>query len=294
MKLIHACLFAALAAAAAAGGAQSFASSTPSAAALPPAAPLAEMPAMEQPAAESAAGAAITGEVLEVIQVPNYSYLRVGAKGQDGSWVAVPTSDLGVGDAARVGDAMQMTNFTSTALKRTFPVIYFGTLEGGRPAHGMIPGADAHGASPHGMTGDPAAAGASPHGTTADPTSPSAAPHAPLGPVDVKRVDRAAGPTGKTVAEVVAQRATLAGKTVRVHATVVKATAGVLGRTYLHLRDGSGDATAGTHDLAATTEATPAVGDIVVIEGLVAIDRDIGSGYKFPTIVEDAKILPAK
>jgi hypothetical protein len=36
------------------------------------------------------------------------------------------------------------------------------------------------------------------------------------------------------------------------------------------------------------------VGDIVVIEGVVAIDRDIGSGYKFPTIVEDAKILPAK
>lgn len=292
MKLIHACLFAALAAAAAAGGAQSFASSTPSAAALPPAAPVAEMPAMDHEAPESAAGAAITGEVLEVIQVPNYSYLRVGAKGQDGSWVAVPTSDLGVGDAARVGDAMKMTEFTSTALKRTFPVIYFGTLEGARPAHGMIPGADSHGASPHGAV-DPGAAGPSLHGMTADPSA-SGAPHAPLGPVDVKHVDRATGPTGKTVAEVVAQRATLAGKTVRVHATVVKATPGVLGHTYLHLRDGSGDAASGTHDIAATTEATPAVGDIVVIEGVVAIDRDIGSGYKFPTIVEDAKILPAK
>ena len=38
-------------------------------------------------------------------------------------------------------------------------------------------------------------------------------------------------------------------------------------------------------------EATPAVGDVIIIEGVVAIDRDIGAGYKFPTIVEDARIL---
>jgi hypothetical protein len=71
----------------------------------------------------------------------------------------------------------------------------------------------------------------------------------------------------------------------------VKATPGVLGHTYLHLRDGSGDAAAGTHDVAATTDATPAVGDTVVLEGVVAVDRDIGAGYKFPVIVENATIL---
>ena len=259
-------LCAALAAGAAVGGAQSLAGSPPSVTLTTPSPPLAahaaEVPAPDRPAAEEpSAAAAIDGEVLEAIQVPNYSYLRLGEKGTAGTWVAVPTASLGVGDPARVRDAMKMTGFASTVLKRTFPVIYFGTLEGGRPAHGMIPGLDAH----------------------APPAVPGAAP--------VQHVDRAQGPTGKTVAELIAQRTQLAGKTVRIRATVVKSTPGILGRTYLHLRDGSGDATAGTHDVAATTEATPAVGEIIVVEGVVAIDRDLGSGYKFPTIVENARIL---
>ena len=60
--------------------------------------------------------------------------------------------------------------------------------------------------------------------------------------------------------------------------------------TYLHVRDGSGDPAAGTHDLVVTTEATPAVGDTILVEGVVAIDRDIGAGYTFATLVEDARI----
>jgi hypothetical protein len=138
------------------------------------------------------------------------------------------------------------------------------------------------------------AAGTPPHaGAETTPAACTRDAHAPLGPVAVARVDRAAGPSGKTVAEVIAQRAALAGKTVRIHATVVKSTPGVLGRTYLHLRDGSGDAATGTHDVAVTTEAAPAAGETIVVEGVVAIDRDIGAGYKFPTIVEDAKVLTA-
>lgn len=226
---------------------------------------------------EPSAASAIEGEVLEVLQVPSYTYLRLGEKGTAGTWIAVPTASVEVGARVGIRDGMKMTGFTSTALKRTFPVIYFGTLEGGHP---VKMGAD--------LPVDP-------HAGVADPSESSAmsAAHVPLGPVAVKPVDRAAGPSGKTVAEVVAQRTALAGKKVRIHATVVKATPGVLGRTYLHLRDGSGDAAAGNHDVAVTTDATPAVGDVVLIEGVVAIDRDIGAGYKFPTIVEDAKILSA-
>jgi hypothetical protein len=270
-------LIAALAAGAGIGGVQSLTGSKPSPAAeAEPLAALAdEAPAQDPgaPADEPGAATAIDGEVLEVLQVPQYTYLRLGEKGAAGTWIAVPTASLEVGARARIRDGMKMTGFTSTALKRTFPVIYFGTLvESGRPETAV---------DPHAGAVDPSASGA------------MSAAHAPLGPVAVKPVDRAAGPNGKTVAEVVAQRSALAGKTVRIHATVVKATPGVLGRTYLHLRDGSGDAAAGNHDVAATTEATPAVGDVVLIEGVVAIDRDIGAGYKFPTIVEDARILSA-
>ena len=96
---------------------------------------------------------------------------------------------------------------------------------------------------------------------------------------------------GRTVAEVLGERVTLAGKTIRVQATVMKVTTGVLGRTYLHVRDGSGDATKGTHDLTVTTAATPAVGQVITIEGVVALDREVGAGYSFPTLIENARVL---
>jgi hypothetical protein len=292
-------LFAAVAAGAAIGGARSLAGTpapTPAAEPAQLAAVAAETPAQAPDGDESAN---IQGEVLEAIDVPNYSYLRVGAKGTEGNWVAVPTAPLKVGDRVKLAGAMKMTGFTSTALKRSFPVIYFGTLDD-KPLHaqgGVDPSKrnpHANGADPH-ATGaaDPHANGADPHAAPADPQDQMKAAHgqAQGGAVEVKPVERAKGPEGRTVAEVIGQRTKLAGKTVRIHGTVVKANAGILGKTYLHLRDGSGDAAAGTNDITVTTTATPAVGDVVTVEGAVVLDRDIGSGYKFPTLVDDAKVL---
>jgi hypothetical protein len=273
-------LLAALVAGAAAAGARAVPASPATAPAdAPPLATNAAAPPPGLPVADAPSdGAGVEGEVLEAIQVPTYSYLRVGERGTEGTWVAVPTTTIGVGAHARVANGTKMTGFTSAKLGRTFPVIYFGTLSEAGEAPSR---ADPHSplvANPHGV---------SPHGSQADMSSA----HTPLGPVEVPRVARATGPNGKTVAEVVTQRAQLAGKTVRVHATVVKSTPGVLGHTYLHLRDGTGETGAGTHDVAVTTDAAPAVGATVVVEGVVAIDRDIGAGYKFPTIVENATVV---
>jgi hypothetical protein len=275
---------------AAIGGATSFAGSSPSAspttaAAATPMDPRAE-PAEPTEAVESDLGSVIEGDVLELINVPNYSYLRLGAKGAngtEGTWAAVSTASVKVGDHARVSGATKMPGFTSTTLKRTFATIYFGTLDAGGGARGVGP-ADGHhvagAVDPFNAPADPHAGGADPHqGMSGSAT------------IEVKKVDRASGPNGKTVAEVLGQRVALAGKTIRVQATVVKSTTGVLGRTYLHVRDGSGDATAGTHDLTVTTTATPAVGAVITLEGVVALDRAIGAGYTFPTLIEDAKVL---
>ena len=277
-------LVGAVAIAAAVGGVRSFAGSTP---ASPPQAPIAASPepgaAQAMEAADAPPSGGLAGEVLEVIDVPNYSYVRIGAKGTEGSWAAVPTAKLTVGATVRVANAMKMTDFKSTALNRTFPVIYFGTLDSGAAGHGMAPAA---GNNPH--AGEHAN-GADPHAGTAGGADPRA--KASASPVEVKAVPRAAGPNGKTVAEVNAQRTLLVGKTVRIQGTVVKSTGGIMGKSYVHLRDGSGDAAAGSNDITVTTEATPKVGEIITIEGVVATDRDIGAGYKFPTIVENAKVV---
>jgi hypothetical protein len=272
VKMVYVLVAAATAAAIA--GATSFAGSVPSSGATTPAAAISmDTPAAPTGAVEADEGTAVEGEVLELIDVPSYTYLRLGARGTEGTWAAVSTASIKVGDHVRVAGATKMPGFTSTTLKRTFPIIYFGTLaEGGSRAPSAA---------------DPFNAPANPHAGGADPHQ------APSGraAVDVKKVGRAPGPNGKTVAEVIAERVKLAGKTIRVQGTVVKSTTGVLGRTYLHVQDGSGDAAAGTHDISVTTTATPSVGEVITIEGVVTLDQDIGSGYTFPTLIADARIL---
>lgn len=293
MKMVYV-LFAAVAAGAVIGGARSLAGS-------PTPTPVNEPPQQAAVAPEPSDGdesATIAGEVLEVTDVPSYTYLRVGAKGTEGTWIAVPTASVKVGDRVALQDGMKMTGFTSSALKRTFPVIYFGTLGDASPRGAS---AATSGKSPRANGADPHAPGAAnPHANGADPLAAGAdgneammAAHGQKqGAIEVKPVEKAKGPEGRTVAEVIGQRTQLAGKKVRIHGTVVKATPGILGKTYLHLRDGSGDAAAGTHDLSVTTVQTPAVGDVVTVEGTVVLDRDIGAGYKFPTLVDDARVVP--
>ena len=105
--------------------------------------------------------------------------------------------------------------------------------------------------------------------------------------VAVKKVERAAGPQGRTVAEVWAQRAKLANGPVAVRGQVVKSTE-VMGRHFLHLRDGSG--TVGKDDdLTVTSQESIPVGEVVTLQGKVAVDLDLGAGYRYPVIVEDAQ-----
>lgn len=103
-------------------------------------------------------------------------------------------------------------------------------------------------------------------------------------------IARAPGPDARTVAEVLDGAPELAGKQVRVAARVVKVVTGVLGRNWLHIQDGSGSEAAGNHDLIVTTEASVSVGDEVIVEGRVTRDKDLGSGYRYDTLVEDASV----
>jgi hypothetical protein len=87
-----------------------------------------------------------------------------------------------------------------------------------------------------------------------------------------------------------ARRATLGGKSVVVRGKVVKFLAGIMGRNWAHLQDGTGSSKDGTHDITITTEATLAPGDVVTATGTLAVDKDFGAGYKYGAIVEGATI----
>lgn len=102
------------------------------------------------------------------------------------------------------------------------------------------------------------------------------------------KVPKAMGADARTVAEIVTGATALNKKTVVVRAKVVKFTPEVMGKNWVHVRDGSGSANDGSNDVLVTTKDTTKVGDVVVVRGVVRTDVDIGSGYFYKVMVEDA------
>ena len=81
---------------------------------------------------------------------------------------------------------------------------------------------------------------------------------------------------------------------IRDRGNVVKVNNGIMGRNFVHIQDGTGDAKAGTNDLTVTSKETAAIGDQVTISGTVVLNRDFGAGYSYPLLIEDASITPKK
>lgn len=219
--------------------------------------------AVPAPAAPAAAQTnSIPGKILERIDATPYSYLRLQTS-QGEVWAAVPETKAEKGADVTVYSAMQMNAFESKTLKRTFDVIFFGTL---------TPSASAPANTPAGAAMQHAAAA--------------------KGQAEVEdvKVDKASGADARTIAEVYAQKASLKEKSVTVRGKIVKFNAEVMGKNWLHLRDGSGSAGASNNDLTFTTKDSAKVGDIIQVKGVVRIDKDFGSGYTYAVIVEEAKI----
>jgi len=105
---------------------------------------------------------------------------------------------------------------------------------------------------------------------------------------DVK-VPKATSPDARTIAELFAERAALKGKTVSVRGKVVKYNPAIMGKNWIHLRDGTG--TAGKdNDVTVTSQEEAKLGAVVTVEGTVAVDQDIGMGTPYPVIIQDAKV----
>jgi hypothetical protein len=203
----------------------------------------------------------VKGEVLEVKDVEIYTYLRLKTK--DGEiWAAVSTAAVKKGDIVTVEDVMLMRNFESKTLKKTFPAILFGSLAG---AAGSAPMASKEMATAH--------AGVAKAADTGD-----------------VHVAKATGPNARTVAEIVTKASELKDKPVVVHGKVVKYNPEIMGKNWIHLRDGSGAAADNSNDVLVTTTAQAKTGDVVTVKGVVRTDKDFGAGYSYKVVVEDATL----
>lgn len=102
----------------------------------------------------------------------------------------------------------------------------------------------------------------------------------------------AAGDNLKSVADLHKNQAALAGKTISAQGKVVKVNNGIMGRNFVHVQDGTGDAN--TNNLIVTSKQTASVGDQVKVSGIVVVNRDFGGGYSYPLLIEEASITVKK
>ncbi len=224
----------------------------------------------KKPAAsgENKTAATQTGKVIEVLNASNYTYLRVDT-GREKIWLAAPQLKIKPGEKVTFGSGLPMKNFESKTLGRTFDTVYF--------------------VDQVGREGDKA------DGQTAAQPLPQGHPKISQDngggqKMDFSRIGKAAG--GKTIAEVYAQKGQLAGKKTAVRGKVVKYNSAIMGRNWIHLKDGTGSE--GSNDLTVTTKSDAKVGDTLLVRGTVVTDKDYGYGYKYPVLIEDAEVTIEK
>jgi hypothetical protein len=204
------------------------------------------------------------GKVVQLINSGGYTYVLLKKKGGEKIWLAVPDAKLEVGSQATFNPGMIMTNFESKTLKRNFDQIVFTEM-----------------AQPPKESKKKEVSGKSPGSAAATTASP-----------DLKvKVKKAAGANAYTIAELYKNKAKLNKKKVVVRGKVVKVSTNIMGKTWVHLRDGTGGHATGDFNLVVTSKlSTPAEGEVVLISGTLYKDKDFGGGYKYDLIVEDAEI----
>ena len=203
-------------------------------------------------------GAAVdvhTVVVQEVIQATSYTYLKVKEADRD-FWIAINKRQIEPGATISFAGGLEMRNFESKDLQRTFEKIYF--------VNRIVEGESSSGRQSMSM------------------------PHLMKPELEKKEISIEPADGGVTIGELFADRDSYAGKTVLIRGQVTKVNRAIMDKNWVHLQDGTGDT--GGFDLTVTTAEEVNVGDVVTFEGKITLNRDFGAGYSYEVIMEQAKL----
>ena len=194
--------------------------------------------------------------VKEVINATAYTYLLVTEEKKD-HWIAIPRTEVKVGRTYEYEGGMEMKKFESKDLKRTFESVFF--------VEGLI---------------DPSITP-----ETANSKTESA-----------KKITKTELSEGITLAkgaisihDLFSGKEKLAGTTVILTGKVVKFLPEIMSKNWIHLQDGS--SFNGMNDITITTLSKVKVDEIVSFTGKVVLNKDLGSGYKYDVLIEDAAVI---
>jgi len=198
--------------------------------------------------------------VTEVIQTSNYTYLQV-EENNIKFWIAVVKADTKPGDSVYYSQAYEMKDFVSKELGRTFPTVFFV-----QDPSNTLKKADNQ--APQGMTAKKA---------------------------EIKQWSEISVETpkgGMTIADLFKNPGNFAGKTVVIRGTVTKYNAQIMNKNWVHIQDGTENN--GKFDLTVTTGDSLIVGSTATFKGIIAVNKDFGSGYSYEVIMEQAKASDIK
>jgi len=195
--------------------------------------------------------------VDEVIQTSSYTYLKVTENNQE-RWLAVNRQEVEVGEQYYYESALEMKDFESKALGRVFESIYFVQKFSKQPI----------------VSNNPVAGKQSPQGKALEDFNDG---------IEINPVEG-----GVSIADLYASKDDYSGQKVTVKGQVVKVNKNIMSRNWLHIQDGTkhGD----KYDLTITSDEVAEVGDVIVVEGTVTLDKDFGAGYFYDLIMEGGKI----
>ncbi len=194
-----------------------------------------------------------SGIVIDKMDAGTYSYLQL-KENNDLYWIAVPAMEIENGENIYFSQYMEMKEFKSETLNRTFESVLF-VNDASKSMNKMN----------------------------------MKNPHSDVQSLDKQTISIDPLKDGKTIADIYKNKQSLNGKTVKVKGKVVKFNSGIMNRNWVHIQDGTDNN--GDFDLLITSDETVKVGDIIVAEGKLATDKDFGAGYFYPVLVEEAKII---
>jgi hypothetical protein len=200
----------------------------------------------------------LAGKVVESMDSGGYTYVNIEKNGKK-TWVAIPQMKVTAGQDISFKPGMAMNNFKSKTLNRTFETIVFSGGVAGQGGKESVK-------------------------KTSSPNQ------AKISPKKSVKVDKATGPGAYTVAELYEKSAALNKKGIVIRGKVVKFTANIMGKNWIHLQDGSGNSSKGNNDIIITSKDLLTVGDTVTLKGILYTNKDFGSGYKYAVIVEEASV----
>ena len=212
--------------------------------------------------------------VKGVLQTSQYSYFvlnEVGnpkVKENDSIWAATNALDAKIGDTLYYKKASSVDNFPSKELNRTFAHLLL--IDEISKTSDFVKREMATVSAHQAMSSSDTTIAAKPQITKAD--------------VKIEAVKGCV-----TIADLYGKKATYDTKSVKVKGKVIKFSPDIMQKNWIHLQDGT--EANGKFDLTITTDATVKVGDIVTLEGKITLNKNIGAGYFYDVLMEDAKIV---